>query len=121
MSNSFQDLRVWNLAFDLAGNAYDLCKKLPDSERYGIRSQLQRTALSIPCNIAEGHGRRSNGDFARFLAIALGSCREVQALLTMCERLNYLTNEECPHNECEDIAKMLTAFIKKFKSSSSNS
>lgn len=72
----------------------------------------------MPCNIAEGHGRRSNGDFARFLAIALGSCREVQTLLMMCERQGFVSKEQCPYEECEDIAKMLMALIKKLRSDS---
>lgn len=113
--NSFQDLIVWNKAMDLVPKVYELCNHLPASEKYGISSQLCRAAVSIPCNIAEGHGRRTNGDFARFLAIALGSCREVQTLLLICNRLNYVEPQDCILKQCEEVAKMLTSLMKRLK------
>ncbi|MBS1728443.1 MAG: four helix bundle protein [Armatimonadetes bacterium] len=115
--NSFQDLIVWNKAMDLVPRVYDLVDLLPASEKYGIASQLCRAVVSIPCNIAEGHGRRTNGDFARFLTIALGSCREVQTLILICQRLNYVGTEDSVLKQCEEVAKMLTSLMKKVKES----
>ncbi len=116
-SNSFQKLVVWNKAIDLVTEIYKSTELLPSHEKYGITSQLQRAAVSIPSNIAEGHGRRSNGDFARFLTIGLGSCREVQTLIIICEKLGYLQHNPELSNSCEEIAKMLTSLIRKIRES----
>lgn len=96
---------------------YRLTETMPEHEEFGVISQIRRASVSIPSNIAEGHGRRSDGDFARFCAISLGSCREVQTLTIICKRLGYIESEEDLVNSCEEIAKMLTSLIKKLRSS----
>ena len=70
-------------------SVYLVTKKLPDSEKFGLVQQLNRAAVSIPSNISEGYGRISRSEFARFLLIALGSLREVQTQLELCEMLEY--------------------------------
>ncbi|MCL2304232.1 MAG: four helix bundle protein [Planctomycetaceae bacterium] len=79
---------------DLAEHVYEISKKFPGNELYGLVSQIRRAAVSIPSNIAEGHGRKSDGDFVRFLAIANGSLREVETQLLLAVRLGYLNENE---------------------------
>ncbi|MGH8192337.1 MAG: four helix bundle protein [Rhodanobacteraceae bacterium] len=79
----FHDLEVWQLAMLLAKNTYQLTATFPREERYGLSSQLQRCAVSIPSNIAEGNARASTRDYARFVSIALGSSAELQTQLLL--------------------------------------
>jgi four helix bundle protein len=88
---SYRDLVVWQKAMDLAVLAYELAGQLPKAELYGLTSQLQRSAVSIAANIAEGHGRETTGDYVRFLAISAGSLTELETHLLLCERLGLLT------------------------------
>ncbi|NUQ11276.1 MAG: four helix bundle protein [Gemmatimonadaceae bacterium] len=80
---SYRDLIVWQKAMTLARSVYELTTALPASERYGIAQQLRRGAVSVPANIAEGHGRMLNGDFVRSLSIARGSLHEVETFLLL--------------------------------------
>jgi four helix bundle protein len=86
----YQELDVWQRAMDHAVSVYELTKALPAEELYGVTSQLRRAAVSIPTNIAEGYGRRSVGDYSRFLRIAKGSVNELETLLLLVERLGYV-------------------------------
>jgi len=70
---NFRDLEVYQESMNLCTDLYKLIESIPSSEKYGLRSQLTRCAISIPSNIAEGASRRTSQDFARFLAIAIGS------------------------------------------------
>ena len=72
--HNFQNLTIWKEAMDLAQTIYATTKKFPKEEMYALSSQMQRAAVSIPSNIAEGAGRSTNKDFANFLSIAIGSC-----------------------------------------------
>ena len=76
--NSCEDLIVWQKAMDLTTEIYRLVKFLPREETYALSDQMRRAALSIPSNIAEGHGRNSNKEFANFLSIARGSLTELR-------------------------------------------
>lgn len=87
---SHRDLDVWNLAMDLVLAIYSTTKALPTDERFGLTSQLRRAAVSIPANIAEGHGRRGAGEFHRFVSIAKGSICELDTELELAERLDYV-------------------------------
>lgn len=70
--NSYKDLVVWNLGIEIVMSVYSICKKLPEYERFGLISQMQRSAVSIPSNIAEGYGRASKNDYIRFVNISRG-------------------------------------------------
>lgn len=90
----FRDLSVWQLAMDLAESVYHLTLRYPKSEIYGLSSQLQRAAVSIPSNIAEGHARDSTKEFLRFLSVAQGSLAELETQLILSGRLNYLDQNQ---------------------------
>lgn len=87
---SYRDLIVWKSAMQLAEDVYRACAQLPRSELFGLRSQLQRCAVSIPSNIAEGHARESTREFLRFLSIATGSAAELQTQVALANRLGYI-------------------------------
>ncbi len=87
---SFQDLIVWQKAMDLIESIYVLSRKGPLSRDFELKKQLQSACVSIASNIAEGHGRFSRKDYARFLSIANGSTNEVITQLILCMRLAYL-------------------------------
>jgi four helix bundle protein len=85
---SFRDLRVWQSGMDLVVGVYDLTRNLPKSETYGMASQLQRAAVSVPANIAEGHTRRNLREYLHFLSIARSSLAEVETYLELVQRLS---------------------------------
>jgi four helix bundle protein len=87
---SHQDLLVWQRGIDLVVAIYRVSAQWPKSEEYGLTSQVRRAAVSIPANTAEGHGRGSPREFARFLTIARGSLREVDTYLVIATRLQIL-------------------------------
>lgn len=90
----FEKLTVWQSARQLSKLVYEHTKRFPDDERFGLTSQLRRAVISIGANIAEGSGRNSDPDFARFLEIAYGSAMEVAALLHLSADLGYLTDQD---------------------------
>lgn len=91
---TYQDLTAWQKAFDLCADVYHATKRFPRSEVYGIAGQMQRAAVSIPSNIAEGFGRRTTPDFLRSLYIAYGSICELQTQALLAVRLCFLTEKE---------------------------
>lgn len=88
---SYRDLLVWQKAMDLVLECYRLGKLLPKSEMYGLTAQTQRSAVSIPANIAEGHGREHLGDYLHHLSVANGSLMELETHLLIIQRLSYLS------------------------------
>ena len=88
---SFRDLIVWQKSMDFVTEMYSITKDFPDEEKYGLSSQLRRASISIPSNIAEGFGRKSDGDFARFLSIALGSNYEVQTQVEIARNIGLVS------------------------------
>lgn len=101
------------MARDAAGEIYLVAAELPETEKFGIRSQLTRAAVSISSNIAEGHGRGSDPDFARFLKIAQGSTRECQSLLEIARYLGMVSETEKADELLDRVSKMLYRFIQK--------
>lgn len=91
--NYFKELKVWQKAIDLVTETYLKSKDFPKDEIYGLTSQIRRSAASIPSNIAEGCGRKSNKDFANFLGIALGSAFELETQLIICKNLNFIKQD----------------------------
>ena len=90
---SFHDLKIWQRGMDLVPQIYTLAGLLPLHERFGLMDQMRRAAISVPSNIAEGQARRHTKEFVQHLSIARGSLAELQTLLLLAERLEYLTRE----------------------------
>ena len=91
--NSYRDLRVWQKAMDLVLSNYEVAKQFPQSELYGLMSQIQKAAGSIPANSAEGHGREHLGDYLHHLSMANGSLMELETHFLIAGRLGYLNAE----------------------------
>jgi four helix bundle protein len=108
--SSYRDLRVWQVAMDLAVESYRLGELLPSRERFGLVAQLRRAATSVPANIAEGHARLRRGEYLHYLSIARGSLKEVETLLDLSERLTYTSRSELAHalELCDFVSRMLT-------------
>ncbi len=100
---------------DLVERIYRIAKKLPDSERWGITSQMCRAAVSVPANIAEGYGRQATGEYRHFLSIGRGSLSELETHMLLCQRLGYVEAEEVTSvlSEVEEILKMPSTLISK--------
>ncbi|MBT8271907.1 MAG: four helix bundle protein [Bacteroidia bacterium] len=88
-----KELEVWKTAMDLVEKIYDLTTNFPDDERYGLISQMRRSAVSIPSNVAEGAGRKSNKEFLQFVSIALGSLTELETQYLIAIRLKYVKED----------------------------
>jgi four helix bundle protein len=102
MSSNFRDLKAWQLGMDLTEQVYVLTENFPRSEIYGLTSQIRRSAVSIPSNLAEGQGRDSNKEFLQFIAIAFGSICELETQLILSKRLKYIQ-----HDDWERISRSL--------------
>ena len=88
--SSFRDLKVWQTAMALAEEAYGITSAFPGKETYGLSQQIQRAAVSVPSNIAEGHARDSSKEYLHHLSIATGSLAELETQLELAARLRYL-------------------------------
>ncbi len=111
---SHRDLIAWQKAMDLGLHVYRLTAAFPDTERYGLVSQLRRASVSVPSNIAEGYGRGTTADYIRFLRSARGSLYEVDTQLLFSSRLGFLTQDQYVSvleqiNEC---GRILAALIR---------
>ncbi|MBI4791467.1 MAG: four helix bundle protein [Deltaproteobacteria bacterium] len=115
--NSYKELLVWQKSMALVTQIYPATASLPGNELYGLISQIRRSAVSIPTNIAEGYGRHATQDYIRFLKIARGSLFELQTLLEISRNLSYI-DTECFQKLIgtdNEIERMLTALIKKLQ------
>ena len=112
--NSYKDLIVWQKSMVLVTETYAMAKFFPENERYGLTSQLTRASVSVPSNIAEGWGRESSKSYMQFLKIARGSLMEVETLLTIAQRLNYINEDLAKKNLqlIEEISKMLNSLLR---------
>ena len=115
--NSYKDLLVWQQAIDLTVNIYALTSTFPKSELFGLASQIQRAAVSVPSNIAEGHARDSTKEFLRFISIPLGSLAEVETQLMIANKLQFLNNEMMGEllGKTGEIGRMLRGIQKSLK------
>lgn len=114
---AFEDLIVWQKAYTLALEVYRVSHSFPKNEIYGLTSQIQRAAVSVPANIAEGYLRRSRADKVRLLNIAEGSLSELQCHLMFARDLGYADTE--PYiSEARSVARMLHAYLRKVEPTS---
>ena len=91
---SFRDLRVWQAGIEIVSIVYELTSKFPRSETYGLASQMERAAVSIPSNIAEGHARESTKEYLQHLSIPQASLAELEAQLEIARQLNYISEAD---------------------------
>ncbi len=114
---SYRDLLVWQRAMDLAIECYELTKRFPRSETYGLISQLQRAAVSVPSNIAEGRARQHSGESLHHISIAYGSLAEVETLTLMAARLKYISDSQAEEvlQKTAEIGRMLNGLRNSIK------
>jgi four helix bundle protein len=111
----FKELKVWSKAHELTIAIYGLTRSFPREEIYGVTSQIRRSAASIAANIAEGCGRRSDGELARFLQIARGSASETEYHLLLAKDLKFLSESDYVGTEKKvvEVQRMLTSLVQK--------
>ena len=102
-----KDLDVWKRSIQLVVDIYDLCKKLPRDEKFGLISQIKRSSVSVPSNIAEGAGRSSRAEYKRFLDISSGSLSELETQLILIDKLGFANTNIIVETEVVIIRKML--------------
>lgn len=116
----YSDLLVWQKAMDLVTSIYKMTAAFPDEERFGLTSQIRRAAVSIPSNIAEGHGRKATGAYLNHLSIALGSVMELETQLHIALRLNFIDAAACTPllSQTDEIGRMPGGLKKSISSQS---
>jgi four helix bundle protein len=116
----FRQMKVWERAHLLTVDVYRITETFPRSEQFGMTSQLRRAAVSVPTNIAEGCGRGSTTELARYLQIALGSASELDYLLLLAENVGYIQPDDYPPllSRTTEVKKMLAAYMARLKADS---
>ena len=115
--NTYRDLIVWQKSMTFVTEVYLITKSFPSSENFGLISQIRRSAISIPSNIAEGYGRKSTGDYIRFLQIAVGSLFELQTQIEIAFNLLYIDKIIFDKSliKTSELDRMLFSLINKIK------
>lgn len=115
--STFRNLLVWQKSMDLVTKMYSSTQKFPKEELFGLTSQIRRSAVSIPSNIAEGYGRDSIKEYLRFLNISIGSLFELQTQIEIAKNIMYLNEKDFNdlYENSREIERMLVSFIKKIK------
>lgn len=118
---SYKDLEVWQKAMELVVSCYQITRNFPKNEVYGLASQLQRAAVSIPANIAEGRSRKHSKEFVQYLSIAYGSLAELETHIQIAQRLNYIDSdkEEQILDKTAEIGRMINGLRKSVEKRSS--
>ena len=109
-----KDLDVWKKAMDLAAHVYSLTARFPKEELYGLTSQIRRSAVSIPSNIAEGAARHSRKEFIQFLHIASGSVAELETQLLLAIRMEFISSDSII-SHVEEVRKLLLGLLRSLK------
>lgn len=111
---SYKDLKVYQEGYKLSLSVYKATQCFPEEEKYGIVSQMRRSSVSIPCNIAEGYRRKGRKEYLQFLHIALGSCSELETLICLSKDLNMMAQKEFEvlDNQQKFVSVMLLKLIK---------
>lgn len=114
---NFRELEIWKRSMQLVKKTYEVTKDFPDYEKFGLKSQMQRAAVSIPSNIAEGCSRNSQRDFKRFLEIAIGSAFELETQMILAADLDYVKKEVNKKmvEEINSLQKQMNTFISYLK------
>ena len=114
--HNFKELIVWKKARVLVKEVYKISDLLPDTEKYGLKSQIQRSVVSIPANIAEGCGRKTDSEMNRFLDISNGSSYELETLLILCIDLEFINKIDCEvaMNLNEEVQRMIRSLKQNF-------
>ena len=111
--HNYKNLQIWKDAIDLAQEVYEITEKLPKMETYGLISQMTRSAVSAPSNIAEGSAR-SDKDFAHFLSIAIGSLFELSTQIIIAERIGYISQTQslALQGKADKLQMMISGFMR---------
>ena len=114
---SYRDLEVWQKAMDLVMECYRMTQRFPKSEMYGLTSQLQRAAVSVPANIAEGQARQHTQEFIQYLSIAYGSLAELETHIQIAQRLDYInaTQTEQLLERTGEVGRMLNGLLRSLR------
>lgn len=112
--NNFKELKIWQIAIELVKKVYMVSSKLPKEEIYGLTSQMRRSAISIPSNVAEGFRRQHNNEFKQFLYISLGSCAELETQTIIAEELGYIDKNQTSklYEDLDHICRMTSNLLK---------
>jgi four helix bundle protein len=115
--HQYKNLKIWKQSLELVIEVYKQTEHFPEKEKFALMSQINRSAVSIVSNIAEGAGRNSNKEFNNFLGIALGSACELETQLIIANRLNYINENKLVElvNSIDEIQKMIFSFKKNLK------
>ncbi len=115
--NTYRDLIVWQKSMKLIVLVYQISKHFPVNEKFGLTSQIQRSAVSIPSNIAEGYGRNSLNEYIRFLNISNGSLCELQTQIEIAYNLKFMKKEMFLklYENSREIERMMSSLIRKLK------
>jgi four helix bundle protein len=122
MLKNYKDLKVWQKSYELCLKIYKITAKFPKEEKYGLTSQMRRSVVSIPSNIAEGYGRKTTLDYIRMLYISYGSVCELETQTLLAGDLDLIENGELSmlKKDIAEIERMLKALIKSLENKPSN-
>jgi four helix bundle protein len=113
--NCFKDLKIWQVAIGLVKKVYEVGSKFPKDEMYGLTSQIRRSAISIPSNVAEGFRRQHNNEFKQFLYISLGNCAELETQTIIAQGLGYVSANRVKEllEDLDHVCRMKSKLVKK--------
>lgn len=117
---SYKDLLIWQKGIDIVGMTYTLVSSFPKDELYALSSQIKRSSVSIPSNIAEGYGRQSTQSYIQFIKIARGALCELETQLLVANKLGFINDEKLfleLSNQIIEESKMINSFLNKLESS----
>jgi four helix bundle protein len=114
MLKNYKELNVWQKSYKLCLDVYRITASFPKEEKFGLTSQVRRSAVSVPSNIAEGYGRKTTADYVRYLYIAYGSNCELETQMMLSRDLDYIGNAAIKEyiDEINEVERMLKALIK---------
>ena len=114
MVQSYKDLIAYQKGYNLSLEIYKVTKDYPPDERFGLISQMRRSAVSIPCNIAKGYSRKNIKEYIQFLHVAYGSCSELETLISLSHDLGLLSTQIYAglNTLQQEVSKLLNALIK---------